>query len=101
MFEPGLVVANGEDFELVRVPVLVPDVFEIVLLLRAVFPVHKGALLANEDAVVEHAERRLVFHTVNTELVELIFYNLSVEVVNQVGMLYLGQVLGHTWDFSR
>ena len=52
-----------------RVPVLVPDVFKIVLLLGAVFPVHKGALLANEDAVVEHAERRLVFHAVNTAMV--------------------------------
>lgn len=80
---------------------LVPDVFQVVLLLGAVFPVHKGTLLANEDAVIEHAERRLVFHAVNTKLVELVFYNLRVKVVNQVGMLYLRKVLGHTRDFCR
>lgn len=72
---------------------LVPNVLQVVLLLRTVFVVQQGTRFADENAVVQYTVARLVFHAVYTELVKFVFENLLVEVRNQVWVLNLLKVL--------
>ena len=74
---------------------LVPNVLQVVLLLRTVFVVQQGTRFADEDAVVQYTVARLVFHAVYAKLVKFVFDNILVEVRNQVWMLNLWKVLWH------
>lgn len=77
---------------------LVPNVFQVVFLHRAILPVQKGTRFTHEDSIVQNTVGGLIFHAVDTKLVEFVIQNFLIEVGNQIWMLNLCQVFWHSWN---
>lgn len=61
-----------------RIPILIPNIFQVVLLHGTVFLVQESTGLADEDAVIQHAIARFVLHAVNAKLVEFVIKDFEV-----------------------
>ena len=80
--KPDLVVADLEQFHLVRVEMLLPDLLQVVLILRKCLPVLESARLTHKNAVVHHKLSCLVLQTVDAELVKLVLNDLLGQISN-------------------
>ena len=71
-FEPVLVACDGQNPQLVGVPVFSVDFFEVVLAVREDLGVPSCAGLADEHSMLQFKVRGLVTHAVHTVGIELI-----------------------------
>ena len=71
---------------------LLPYLFQVVLLLGEPLVVLESATFAHENTEVHHIVTGFVLHAVDAELVELVFSHLLSQVRNRVRMLLLGQI---------
>ena len=75
------------------VPVLIPNVFQVVSVRSESFHVLESARLTNKNAELHCVVTGFILQAVDTKLVELVLQHFLVQVRYQVRMLLLGWVL--------